>query len=244
MAVGSLPDEHVLRLASMLRRTMPCPFELTCIVDRPRAFPEAIRTLDASQWPPPRPGMRVTTYKLGLYDPAKVPFREFLYLDTSMIIRADMTPLLEFAFAQPHDLVAVRDWNYEAFNTSVMRIRQTERLAEISKAYAAGECFPHRVPGDQDFVTAVLADRGFCDSITTFPDEMIACFGAARRLSKTDRRAGYAMLEKAVIVKFNGQPKMDDLISPRYRLRQAWETKNPFHRRAWFWVKDAKELWR
>lgn len=188
--------------------------------------------------------MRATTYKLWLYDPEKVPVREFLYLDTSLVIRSDMTPLLEFAFGQPHDLVAVRDWNYDAYNTSVMRIRQTCRLAEIPKAYADGVAFEQRVPGDQDFVSGVIRASGLEEYVAAFPADMIACFGAARRASKGNRRFGYQMLERAVIVKFNGRPKMGDVIDWRYRLRQVLQTQNPWHRRVWFWVRETKELWR
>jgi len=188
--------------------------------------------------------MRCTTYKLFLFDPEKIPIREFLYLDTSMVIRAEMTPLLEFAFGQLHDLVAVRDWNYDAYNTSVMRVRQTCRLAMIPEAYEAGVAFDQRVPGDQDFVSGVVRCRGLEAHVTTFPDELVACFGTARRACRRNGRKGYEMLERAVIVKFNGRPKMDEVIDPRYRLRQIWETRNPLHRRAWFWVKETKDLWR
>ncbi|RYG26576.1 hypothetical protein EON82_02700 [bacterium] len=228
----------------MLRRHMPVPFDLTCAVDQERGLPASVRTIDIGCWPPPRKGMRPTTYKLSLFDPCRVPFEEFLYLDTSMVIRRDMTELLEFAFGQPHDLVAVKDWNYDAYNTSVMRIRQTADLREIPRAYEAGVEFNQRVPGDQDFVTGVIRQRGWEEKVTTFPEEMVACFGAARRLSKTNRREGYQTLESATIVKFNGHPKMDEVIDPRCRLRQVLKTGNPFHRRAWFWVKEAKQLWR
>ncbi len=244
LAVGALTEDYVTKLESMLRRNFPRKFRLICITDRPRPLPSSIQTIDASQWPGPRPGMRPTTYKLFLYDRQRVPIPEFLYLDTSMVIRADMSPLIQFADAQAQDLITVRDWNYDAYNTSVMRIRQTDRLAEIPKAYEAGETFVQRVPGDQDFVTGLVRTRGFEDNVTTFPDELVACFGAARKASRRGSGKGQEMLEQAVVVKFNGRPKMHELIDPRYRLRQILETRNPLHRRAWFWVKETKDLWK
>lgn len=244
LAVADLPNVYVERLESMLRRHMPVPFELICAVDHDRRLPPSIRTLNVADWPPPRKGMRPTTYKLNLFDLERMPFHEFLYLDTSLVIRRNMADLLEFAFGQPHDLVIVKDWNYDAFNTSVMRIRHSAELAEIIRDYEAGVAFPQRVPGDQDFVTGVIRHRALQSHVVTFPEGMVACYGKNRRLSKVNRRAAYEALEKATIVKFNGHPKMDELIDPRYRLRQMWKTKNPFHRRAWFWVKEAKRLWR
>ena len=244
LAVADVPCGYVERLESMLHRHMPVPFDLTCAVDRDRQLPVSIRTLSVVDWPPPRAGMRPTTYKLSLFDPNRIPFDEFLYLDTSLVIRRDMTDLLQFAFGQPQDLVAVRDWNYDAYNTSVMRIRHSPDLTKVIRAYEAGKELDQRIPGDQDFVTGVVRQQCLESRVATFPEGMVACFGAARRLAKTDRRAAYAALEKATIVKFNGTPKMHQLIDPRYRLRQVLETKNPLHRRAWFWVREARQLWR
>jgi hypothetical protein len=228
----------------MLERHMPVPFDLACVVDRPRQLPGSIQVIDASSWPPPREGMRVTAYKLGLYDPHVVPFPEFLYIDPTSVIRCDMTPLLEFAFAQPHDLVAVKDWYYDAYNTCAMRIRQSHALSEIPREYQAGREIQPMANGDQDFVTGVIRENGNADVVTTFPEGMVQSFGIARRAEKVGRRRGYELLEKAVIVKFCGALKMDTHISPRYRLRQVFETQNPLHRRAWFWVREIKELWR
>lgn len=243
LAVGDLSNEYVIKLESMLRRHMPVPFDLTCAVDAPRQLPSSIQTLDASGWPPPRPGMRATTYKLSLFDPQRTPYEEFLYLDTSLVIRKDMTDLLEFAFGQPHDLVAVADWHYEAYNTSVMRVRQGA-LQAIPKAYEAGTKFVQRVPGDQDFVTSVIWGRGWDDRVTTFPKGMVQNYGTARTAAEKGMSVGRKMLEEATIVKFNGKLKMHILLDPRYRLKQMIAKKNPWHRNARFWVREVDALWR
>ena len=187
--------------------------------------------------------MRPTTYKLSLFDPRRTPYEEFLYLDTSLVIRKDMGSLLEFAFGQPQDLVVVQDWNYEAFNTSVMRIRQGA-LAAVPAAYEAGTRFLQRVPGDQDFLTNVVWNQGLDEHVTTFPEGMVQTYGIARKAAKAGMRVGHKMLEEATIVKFNGHPKMHDLLDRRYLLSQMTDNLNPFHRNAWFYVREVKELWR
>ena len=244
LAVRDTPGRHVERLASMLERHMPVPFDLACVVDHPRAFSAGVRTIDASGWPPPREGMRATTYKLGLYDRERMPFDEFLYFDTSLVIHRDLTPLLEFAFESRGELAVVRDWNHDTYNTCVMRIRPGGRLTAIPEAYAAGERFESRVPGDQDFVTSVIRARGLESCVATFPDGMIQSYKSARHAEKSRRGAGRRLLEEAIVVKFHGEPKMDQLLDPRYRLRQMRTMGNPFHRNAWFWVRELRQRWR
>ncbi len=243
LAVGELPNEYVTRLEAMLRREMPVPFDLACATDRPRNLPATISTLDVAGWPPPRPGMRPTTYKLSLFDLRRVPFDDFLYLDTSLVIRKSMAELLEFAYAQPHDLVTVQDWHYEAYNTSVMRIRQGA-LSAIPEAYESGLRFIQKVPGDQDFLTNVVWSKDLDHLVTTFPKGMVQCYGIARTASKAGMHVGHRMLSEATIVKFNGHPKMHDLLDRRYILKQMTDNTNPFHRNAWFYVREVKELWR
>lgn len=63
-------DLYIARLDNMLRRHLPVPYTLTCVTDRPRKIPNGVRTLDASGWRMEREGMRVTTNKLRLFDPA------------------------------------------------------------------------------------------------------------------------------------------------------------------------------
>ncbi len=244
LAVGELPNVYVTRLWSMLLRHMPVPFDLTCLVDRDRSLPASIRTVDVTGWPCPRVGMRPTTYKLGLYDPARLPLGEFLYLDTSLVIQKDLTSLLEFAFGQPHELVAVKGMSYETYNSCVLRVRQGGRLTAIPKAYEAGTTFDQPIPGDQDFATGVIRQNGWEDSVTRFPNEMIQSFKIARQSQKTERGSGRTMLENATIVKFHGEPKMDQLLDPRYRFAEVVKKRNPFHRHVWFWVREVQCHWR
>ena len=244
LAVGDLPDEYVLRLHAMLHRHMPAPFDLTCLVDRERGFPKDVRTLDVTGWPAPREGMRPTTYKLFLYDPVRVPLGDLLYMDTSLIVQKDLTPLIEFAYRQPHELVAVKGLSYDTYNSCVLRIRQGGRLAAIPRAYEAGTSFEQKVPGDQDFAAGVIRQEGWEGLVTRFPDPMIQSYKVARRAERRGRGLGRTMLGAAIIVKFNGPPKMHELLDPRRRLRAAIDHRKPWHRDAWFWVRETRRHWR
>lgn len=244
LAVRDAPTHYVERLASMLARHMPVPFDLACVVDGPHALPASVRSIDARDWPPPRKGMRATTYKLGLYDPSKVPFDEFLYFDTTLVIHRDLAPLLEIAYGLPQDLVAVRDWNHDCYNTCAMRIRPSSCLAGITKAYAAGAAYPQQVPGDQDFVTAFVREREMEDRVATFPCGMVQSYKSARAAEKLHRGTGRALLARSLVVKFHGEPKMDQLLDPRARIREMATKGNPFHRNAWFWTRELRRHWR
>ena len=228
----------------MLVRHMPVPFDLTCLVDRERDLPADVRTIDVSDWSPPRPGMRPTTYKLGLYDPVLVPLGEILYLDTTLVIQRSLGPLIEFAFSQPHELVACKGLSYDAYNSCVLRIRQGGALAAIPQAYRAGTVFEQRVPGDQDFSTGMIRRHGWEDRVTRFPDGMVQSYVESRWAEKRRRGAGKKLLRAATIVKFNGHPKMDELLDPGYRLGQVRRKGNPLHRNAWFWVRETRRHWR
>jgi hypothetical protein len=239
VAVGHrYPVKYVWKLESMLQRHMPVPFSLTCVVDRPRKLPPSVRTVDASNWGLRRVGMRVTTDKLGLFEPGRVPFDEFLYLDTTLVIQRDMGSLLEFAFGREEELIVLRDWNYDAYNTCVMRIRTGGALAGIPKAFREGVTYPWRNPGDQDFVTAYVRDKGLESQVAIWPEDMIVSYKNAREVHRTDPVTAYRMLEPGTIVKFYGKTKMDQLLNPIYR---AFKMKGPD---AKFWVRELGEHWR
>lgn len=239
MAVGArYPDRNVAVLHSMLRRHVPGPFSLTCVVDRERRLPEGVRTVDARDWGLRREGMRVTTDKLGLFESGRLPFDEFLYLDTTLVIHRDLGPLIEYGFGREEELVVCQDWNYDAYNTCVMRIRTGGALAQIPKAFRAGVAFDQRNPGDQDFVTAFVRDRGLESHVALWREDDVVSYKNARALNPTDPTAAHAMLERGTIVKFFGKTKMHELLSPVYRAVKMRGADRSF------WVRELREKWR
>ena len=79
---------YVRRLHDMLTRHCPQPFTLYCYTDRPRQLPPEVVQRDCSGWTElQREGMRPTTRKLGIFNPAYVEFDAFLYLDETHALR-------------------------------------------------------------------------------------------------------------------------------------------------------------
>ena len=213
-------DTYLNRLYSMLERHCPAPFTLTCYAGLPRRVkhPIAIEPVSALMAAPqPHP----TYYKLGLFRAGATPFERFLYLDMSLVIRRDMTQLLEFAFSAPQDLVIVDEWSYAGYNSCVMRIRDGA-LGSVYNSYLAGTRYPLRVEGDQDFIRAHVRERGLEDRVAFFPTEQIISYKRTRYLSEEgapQMARAQQMVRAATIVKFHGNPKMHHI---------AKRPRNPF----------------
>jgi hypothetical protein len=240
------PDVYVSRLFNMLRRHVRQPFSLTCIVDGRREIPPEVRTIDASRWSQMRrEGMRITTNKIRLFDEEVIPFAEFLYLDVTLVVVKEMTDLLAYAFGRPEDLVIVQDWNYDCYNSCVMRIRSGGALRQVYEAFVAGKTYPHRNAGDQDYIHAAILDHGLQDRVALFRPQDVVSYRDARTVARRDREAGYRELSSATIVKFFGRPKMHEILDPIYNLTKI-RLRNPSYgwRDATFWVKELREAWR
>ncbi len=222
--IHGMADTYITRLHEMLGRHCPSHFTLHCYSDRPRpALPKAIELRDCAGWHELlRADMRNTTHKLGLFNPCYVEFDAFLYLDLSVVIRRDMGPLLESAFARPEDLVIVPHWKNDGYNSSVMRIRGGGRLGAVYQAFVGGERYVQRVPGDQDFIRGVVHRYGLQAQVGQFPSGQIISFKTARQLGRRDAEAARDLFRHATIIKFHGQPKPHQALGMRYGLRTRW----------------------
>jgi hypothetical protein len=221
-----MADLYISRMLGMLERHCPVPFRMVCYSDAARRVPAAIEMRDCSHWLGlRREGMRPTTMKLGLFNPEWVEFPEFLYLDLSLVIRRDLQQLLDYAFHRPEDLVIVRDWGYDCYNSSVMRIRRGT-FSFVYQAFVAGETFPCYLPGDQDFIHAVIRDRGAQTRVAEFPRPMIASYKKVLKAGRQNAARARHMLSEATIVKFHGAPKMHEAFGLYYRFwyvrRREW----------------------
>lgn len=221
LAVGDLygmADVYISRLLDMLERHCPIPFVLYCYTDRPRHTSSAIRLRDCGAWTElERHAMRPTTRKLGLFNPAYVEFDEFLYLDLTLVVRQDMSALLDYAFERPEDLVIVKDWHYDGYNSSVMRIR-SGRLRGVYDAFVAGVRFEQRIPGDQDFLRGAILQGSMQSNVALFPPHQVISFKQTARMSRREPELARSRLHAATIVKFHGTPKMHEVFQPRYYL--------------------------
>lgn len=255
LAIGDMDgmaDLYVARLHGMLTRYCPAPFRLVCFSDRERVVPHGVELRRCDGWTElRREGMRATTMKLGLFNPAYVEFERLLYLDLTLVIRRDMGGLLDEAFSSPHDLVIVRDWHHEGFNSSVMFIRRGA-LSVVYEAFANGERFDQRVPGDQDFINGVVASRGLQEAVDSFRPGTVESFKRLMRLARHSPAQAREALSISTIVKFHGQPRMQDVFSRwpcwwRVRLKELirghWRPALPVDelQRAWMGAPAATQ---
>jgi hypothetical protein len=237
------PPIYVERLHSMLKRHMPVPFRLTCITDVRTNLPSEINVIELSSRRLRRREHR-TMYKLSLFDRSFLPFHEFLYLDITIVIPRDMTPLLEFAFGRREDLVVLQDWNYDCYNSCVMRIRHSDAMQTIVDDFDKGTKYECLKPGDQDFIHASVKAHGLQERVALFPQGMIASYRNARELVKSDPAGAHAMLDNAVIVKFFGRHKMHHVENPLFRLRLSLQKRKYGADAANFWLPELQENWR
>ena len=152
-----------------------------------------------------------------------------------------MTPLLEYAFGRPEELVIIEDWFYPCYNSAVMRIRQGV-LRVVYDAAATGEEIPQISIGDQGFITACIADRKLQDQVALFPREMITSCKMARELNRTDAETARRIVDEAIIVKFHGKPKPHHVLDPFYNFFSI-RLKNG-SRDASFWKRELRRHWR
>jgi hypothetical protein len=242
LAVGdSLPDYYIERLYRMLSRHLKSqPVKLLCFTDRTRKISSEIEQRDCSDWNDvKREGMRVTTQKLRLFDGVTVPYEEFFYFDLTLVVRNDLQRLVDYAQSRPEPLVIVKDWDYDSYNSCVMRIKP-EKLKIIYESFVAGQSYTQRIKGDQEFITRCLEANSLQKLVATFPVNEVASYKAARNLNRKDRAAAIQILEAASVVKFHGRPKPHELLDPVYNFLKI-RLKHP--KDASFWVKELRQNW-
>ena len=210
-----LADVYIDRMFGMLETHMHRPFTLSCVTDRTRNIAAAVEQIPCSSWNEFRKqGSHPTLTKLGLFNPEYVPFEDFIYFDLSLVIRSNLEAFLDYTSSREEALVIVKDWYYDGFNSSVMRIRNRP-LRFIYEEFAAGKEYPAKIPGDQDYITASMRSNGV--AAACFPADMVASFKMAIRLGFTQPLVAARQINAATIVKFHGNPKMHRLFSPTYR---------------------------
>ncbi len=226
MAFGNvaLADLYVTRLHDMLERSCPLPFRLICYTDQPRNVPADVEQRDCGGWSEfDHQGTPAFMRKLGLFNPAYIEFDEFVYLDLTLVIRQSMQALLGAALSASEDLVIVKDWHYDCYNSSVMRIRPRP-MRFIYDAFISGERFAQVLPGDQDFIHGVVSSRQAQHRVALLPEGCVASFKALVRIGRRDPALARRLTEQATVVKFHGRPRMHQAFDPvhhffRIRLR-------------------------
>lgn len=222
-----LADVYINRMFDMLQAHSPHPFQLYCITDQHRAVNPAIKLIDCSKWNElKRDGMRATTTKIGLFNPAYMPTEDFIYLDLTLVIQKSMTPLIDYTKSSEEPLVIIKAWHQETYNSSVMRIRPRD-LNFIYEAFRSGEAYNQKTKGDQDFIHAVIHNRNKSKLVKHFHPDFICSFKKAIRTSRTNPAESKRMIENSIIVKFHGSPRMHNALHPlkrfiKYTIGNIW----------------------
>lgn len=239
-----LPDIYVERLYRMLQRQVSEPFRLTCLTDRERNFDEPVEQVSVTQDHAWRPDMRVTQHKLKLFREGGWPYADFFFLDTTLVVRSSLAPLIALARRRAEPLIAVADWEWDTINTSVLRIRRDPILAAVFSDYSFGKQYPVRLKGDQDFADASIKAHGLERLVSSWPKGMVASYKGLRRLRRLHPARAACELEGATILKFHGKPRPDQLADPHY---WRWHLKrNPLWglRDRNYLAREIEELWR
>ena len=216
-------DLYLDRLYGMVTRHMPAPFAFTCFTDRRRKVSEHIQQVDCAGW-----GLSGWFNKLKLFDKSAMPFESMLYLDLSLIVKADLTPMVDFV--RQHPFVIVRDWHYDCFNSCAMWITRTARTQQVWDDYAQGITYRTRHHGDQDYIHAVFRAHGWLPETTCFPESMIVSYKNLRRMRRSQPQRSEELLADSIILKFHGFPKPHELLMPAVEL--------PLKRRLFFFGRD------
>lgn len=232
------PDDHVDRLYRMVARQLDRPFRLTCWTDRPRAgrYDPGVEVADLSGW-----GLSGWFNKLRLFDREVAGEAPFLFLDLTMVIRAPLAPLLAAALdGERRDaaLVAVADWNYPIVNSSVMWVRPDDRTQRVWDLWEAGdpELDRNAMAGDQNWIDAVFR-RHFPGALAFWPDELVVSYKSLRKRAARDPAVARAAVERAVILKFHGRPKAEDVLAP-WRHLSSTVLRHPTRPRLWRYLAD------
>lgn len=216
--MDGIADLYVSRLWSMLQRHLHQPFKLHCFTDVPRQVPEEILQHDCGSWRRfMGPDDHVTCHKLCLFAPELVGLTEFFYLDLSIVIQQDLDDWVSRSLNRPEDLLIVDDWNYDCYNSSVMRIRPNA-LRVVHDHFARGGRYPARVPGDQDQIWGCVAAHGLQARVGLFEPADIVSYKTLRRLGRREPTTARNAFADALIVKFHGHPKQHDALKFGYHL--------------------------
>lgn len=237
------PDLYVERLRNMVARHLPMPHRFIVWTDEPvgappRHFGEGVEVRDLSGW-----GLGGTRNKLRLFDPAVGGERPFLFLDSTLVIRKSLVPLVQRGRATRASLVAVQDWNYPTLNSSVMWVRPDQHTARVWEDWVRTGKETWTIRGDQNWINHVFRSQS-PEALTFWATGRVASYKALRKRARHDPEGAMAAARASTILKFHGLPKPTHVLAPRSHLRST-VLRHPLHPRLWrFLEAEIREHWR
>lgn len=208
---------YINNLYSMLSKHVDNEFSLTCITDKKRNLENKIIQIDCSNWDELKaPGMRATTTKIGLFNPNYINLESFIYLDLTLVIQSNMTPLIKFMQSKEEPLIIIKDWFQDTYNSSVMRIKP-HQLQIIYDDFSSGIRYNQKTKGDQEFIYNTIKKHKIENKVSIIPEQFVSSFKFLLRKSLKDKEIANRMLKKSIIIKFHGKPKVHEIANPVYR---------------------------
>lgn len=233
------PDLWVSRLAAMVARQLPEPHRFVVYTDRPDpgrfSAPTAthqqleVRDLQAV-------GLRDYFGKLRLFDQALTGSDPFLFLDSTLVIRSSLEPLITIGRRSTASVTGVRDWNYPILNSSVLWCHPDAHTQAVWDSWQQGRYAGIAFPGDQNFIFHVFNAQAPA-ALAYWPADLVRSYKALRKLAWRDPPAAQRQLEASCILKFHGRPKPEEVLEP-WRHPRATILRHPLRPRLWGYLAD------
>jgi hypothetical protein len=233
------PDLWVRRLAAMVARNLSANHHFIVYTDRPEAkrfgldSPRhqqlEVKDLQAS-------GLRGFFGKLRLFDQNLTGSDPFLFLDSTLVVRSSLMPLVNHGRTGNSSVIGVRDWNYPILNSSVLWCQPGPQMQAVWEAWQRKLYDSTLFPGDQNFIFHVFNMQA-PSALSYWPEGWVGSYKALRKLAARDPGAAQQALEACAILKFHGRPKPDEVLHP-WRHPRRTILRYPLQPRLWSYLAD------
>lgn len=238
-AGDKFPDVYVQRLFNMLGRKFSRPFHLTCFTDRKRDVTSEVTQIDIGQW-----DARGPFNKIILYNADEMPYDEMFFMDITLVIKDDITHLVDHAKALDVDLVAIHDWKRPVMNSCFQWITKNDTTRAIWDVFNSDHYPEFRTKGDQFFTYSTIQKLGLEHRLGYFPDGQIQSFKVLRSANRESRAKFEELYKIARVIKFHGIPRAHEILNPWLRFWNV-TVRYPHHAvKDWnFLAKEIRECW-
>jgi hypothetical protein len=174
--------------------------------------------------------------KLRLFDQELTGTDPFLFLDSTLVIRASLAALAHHARRSKASLIGVRDWNYPILNSSVLWIRPDAHTQVVWEAWRKGYYKNMVFHSDQNFIFHVFRAAA-PEALSYWPQGLVSSYKCLRKMAKRNPDSAQRALEASCILKFHGRPKPDGVLCP-WRHPRNTILRYPLTPRLWNFLAD------
>ena len=236
------PDTWTSRLANMVARHLQEHHRFIIYTDKPhrarfQTTPSPNQLIEVRDLEPGK--LQGYFGKLRLFDQALTGTEPFLFLDNTLVIRNSISQLIEIGRKNEEHLTGVRDWNYPILNSSVMWIKPNSDTQDVWEAWRSGRHQDESFSSDQNFILRALKN----EELAYWPEGIVCSYKNLRKLANRDRKQAKLQLESCSILKFHGNPKPSEVITP-WRHPVHTILRNPLKPRLWgYLAAEIKSHW-